>query len=100
MQQRIGTTIEIQMKIRTVLGETNAPTQSPQQAVTNKPNDIASNVKKNLAVKGAKIAKVKLNKDLSQCQSCRKDILFVNALNAIDLAIIFRQTIFLSFFFM
>jgi len=32
MQPRIGTTAEIQMKIRTVLGETNAPTQSPQQA--------------------------------------------------------------------
>jgi len=68
-------------------------------AVTNKPNDIAGNVKKNLAVKGAKIAKVKLNKDLRQCQYCGKDILSVNALNTIDLVIIFTQTTFLSFLF-
>jgi len=65
--------------------------------VTNKPNDIASNVKKNLAVTGAKIAKVKLNKDLRQCQSCGKDILSVNALKAIDLAIILRKLYFCHF---
>jgi len=32
MQPRIGITNNIQIKICTVLGETNAPTQSPQQA--------------------------------------------------------------------
>jgi len=32
MQPRIGTTTEFQIKIRTVLRETNAPTQPPQQA--------------------------------------------------------------------
>jgi len=30
MRPHIGITTEIQIKIRTVLGETNAPTQSPQ----------------------------------------------------------------------
>jgi len=93
MRLRIGTTTELQMKICIVLGETNAPTQSPQQAAfflrSHKQTKRHCKQLKRRAVKGAKIAKVKLNKELSQCQSCGKDTLSVNALNAIDLAIIF-----------
>jgi len=65
MRLCVGITTEIQRKICTFLGETNAPTQSPQQAAL-LPAQISG--------KGAKIAKDKLSKVLSQCQACGKAV--------------------------
>jgi len=66
------------MKIRNVLGETNAPIQSPQQAALlpaqSQTKRRCEQCKKEISDKGAKIAKNKLSKVLSQCQAYGKAV--------------------------